>query len=339
MSFSPPRARVLQLAAAALLLVAIGGYSLWWVQLAHSLRDGALRWVEARNASGWSIATGDIGIGGYPLAIRLTLPQPSATDPGGNRWQGPPIIVTITPWAPNRPHLDASGHHVVTPAGAPPLVLSADSVTADLVLDTSGVVDSVNLGIANASAEGAELGRLSATLRRLAPGKVDYTAASLGLSAELEKLVLPDFPHMVLGHSLMHAKLEARVMGSIPAGPLKPALAAWSGDGGIVQIDGLTLDWPPLGLSGKGTLALDRDMQPILASTCTLRGLFDAIDALTRAGTVRAKDAGLAKIVLGLLTRPAADGVPELTVPLTVQTHTLYVGPAALLKIPPLNWE
>ncbi|HLN25576.1 MAG TPA: DUF2125 domain-containing protein [Patescibacteria group bacterium] len=339
MSSPIPRARLLQLTAAALLLLAVGGYSLWWVQLAHSLRDGAVRWIEARNASGWTITTGEIGIGGYPLAIRLTLPQPSVTDHGGNRWQGPAIIATIKPWAPNLPHLDASGHHVLTPAGTPPLVLSADSATADLVIDAGGIVDTVSIVIADASAEGAALGRLTATLRRLAPGKVDYTVASLGLSAEIDRLMLPETPRMVLGHSLTHAKLEARVMGSIPPGPLKPALAAWSGDGGIVQIDGLSLDWPPLGLSGKGTLALDRDMQPILASTCTLRGLFEAIDTLTRAGTVRAKDAGLAKIVLGLLSRPAADGVQELTVPLTVQNRTLFVGPAGLLKIPQMNWE
>jgi hypothetical protein len=309
------------------------------VQLAHSLRDGAARWVEARNATGWTITTGDVVIGGYPLAIHVTIAQPSIIDPSGNRWQGPPLVATVEPWAPNRPHLDVSGHHVVTPAGTPPLVLSAGSATADLIIETNGFVDTVTVAIADATAEGAELGRLNATLHRLAPVKVDYSVASLAISAEIDKLVLPSDPRMVLGHSLTHAKLEARVMGSIPAGPLKPALAAWSGEGGIVQIDGLALDWPPLGLSGKGTLALDRDMQPILASTSTLRGLFEAIDALTRAGTVRAKDAGLAKIVLGMLARPAADGVPELTVPLTVQNRTLYIGPAALLKVPAVNWE
>jgi hypothetical protein len=143
---------------------------------------------------------------------------------------------------------------------------------------------------------------------------------------------------MGLSRQVTSLRLEAQLLGNIGPGPLLQALAAWRDDGGTVKIDRLAVDWPPLGLSGNGTLALDRDMQPILASSCAIRGLFDALDGLVRASLIKDQDARVIKLVLGLLSRRAADGVQELTVPVTVENRTLYVGPAALLKVPALVW-
>lgn len=213
----------------------------------------------------------------------------------------------------------------------------AKQASADLSLNDGGLAAAA-VDLADIAGEGATIGRISASLQRVASGRADHQTASWAVTASLDGLVLPEDPRLLLGHSLTTASLQARLMGELPTGTLQSALKAWRDDGGTLEVDALSFDWPPLQLTGKGTVALDRDMQPILASTSTVRGVFEAVDSLTVAGVIRQKDAGVAKLVLGLLMKPAADGRKELTVPLTVQNRTLSVGPVALLKVPEVVW-
>ena len=337
MSRPTRRLKLLVLALAAILVVALGGYSLSWYQLAGSLRNGLDRWVAGRNATGWKIATGDVTVDGFPFVLRLSLPTPSVTDPEGDAWQGPPMTAVTTPFGPNRVHLTAAGRHSFTWAGGMPIEAEAKDLSADLVLDADGSAET-SLDVTQASVGTAHLDRLMATVQRLSNGPADHTTPTWGLKAGVESLVLPNDPRLVLGRTIGSARLEVRLLGRVPPGPLRDGLAKWRDDGGTVDIDSLSLYWPPLGLTGSGTLALDHDMQPLLASRCTIRGLFGAVDTLTRDGIVHAKDAGVAKLILGLLMKPAADGVQELAVPVTLQNRALYVGPAHLMKIPEVRW-
>jgi hypothetical protein len=66
--------------------------------------------------------------------------------------------------------------------------------------------------------------------------------------------------------------------------------------------------------------------------------LFEAVDALTRSGTVRAQDAGMIKLVFGLLMKPGANGEKTLSVPVTVQNRTLSIGPVKLFEVPAVVW-
>jgi hypothetical protein len=45
-----------------------------------------------------------------------------------------------------------------------------------------------------------------------------------------------------------------------------------------------------------------------------------------------------AKIVLRALARSGGEGAPTLVAPVSVQDRTLSIGPAALLRLPPLHW-
>lgn len=337
MTFRPLRARLLLLIIAASLIMAFVGYGAWWYHLSGTLRDGVDRWVAERNAAGWAVATGEVAVGGFPGKIRLSLSSPSVADPYGDAWHGPPVLVTVAPWSPGRVHVSAPGNHLVAVVGMRAFEVAAADATADLAFDRQGL-SSAALALAELAAGPVRLRRLDASLHRLAVGPAVHTTPTLALSVVVGDLDLPDDPRLVFGHRLTAARLEARLMGSLPNGAPKVALAAWRDDGGTLEIDSLSLNWPPLGVSGTGTLALDQEMQPLLASSCTIRGLFEAIDTLAEAGNVRAKDANLAKLVLGLMTKPAPDGAKEWVVPVTLENRTLYVGPAALMKVPALAW-
>ena len=47
----------------------------------------------------------------------------------------------------------------------------------------------------------------------------------------------------------------------------------------------------------------------------------------------------LAAAVLGVLARPGPSGEKAITVPLTLQQSRLYLGPAALGRVPRISWE
>lgn len=321
-----------------LLLVLAGGYGLWWHYLSTRLQADLDHWVAEQSAAGWKIVTGSVTRTGFPLHVVLTLQAPGVEDPSGNSWQGPPVSVVLPLFSPQRPHLDAAGRHVFTFKGHDPLDISAEGMSADLQFDGHGL-GAASIDLVAATAGPLRAGRLNIQWQRLAVGKVEHAVASWGLRASLENLTLPEDPRLLFGSLLPSVRLETHLQGSLIGWPLTQALTAWRDDGGTLEIDNLSVDWPPLALSGKGTLALDSDLQPMLASSCNVRGLFEAVDALTRSGVVRAQDAGMVKLAFGLLMKPGKDGEKTLSVPVTVQNRMLSVGPAKLFAVPVLTWH
>lgn len=334
------RRRLTMLAVALTVAMFAVAYLLWWLQIARSVEAGLDQWAQQMTARGWTIQTGARATEGFPLTLRVRLESPAITDPSGNSWQGPPLQFWVNPLTPTHPHLSAPGKHHLTLAGHPPAELNAGRAELEITLVPSGQ-EQATLTLANVVLEDLSLGQLSLNVERLAAPaqpEIGNVPASLQLSLALSTLAFPDDPRLALGHVLDSAKLDARLLGPLPSGPLKEALPTWRGNGGAVEINGLSVDWHPVKLSAKGTLALDDQLQPLLASTLTIRGLFEAVDALSASGLIHPKQANILKIALGLMTRPAADGALELTVPLTVQDQTVALGPANLAKIPIIVW-
>lgn len=321
-----------------LLLILTGGYGLWWHYLTTTLKGELDHWVAEQVAAGWKITTGTVVVGGFPLHAVLTVPSPAVEDPSGNLWRGPPLAVIFSPFDPRYPHLEGPGRHVFTIKGRDPLSISAEGASADLRFDGQGLGDA-SIDLAAAAAGSVRVGRLTVQWHRLAAGRVEHTVASWGLRVLVENLALPDDPRLLFGSLLPSIRLETHLQGSLGGGSPVQALTAWRDDGGTLEIDSLSINWPPLILSGKGTLALDRDLQPILASDCNVRGLFEAVDALTRGGVVRARDAGMVKLVFGLMMKPGKDGEKTLNVPVTVQNRVLSIGPVKLFELPAVAWH
>ena len=328
------RRRAVLIAAFFAVAVAATGYTMWWYRLAATLRQGLDQWTAAQTAIGWQVVTGNAKVDGFPFDLRLELPSPSVADPRGDHWDGPPVVVRLSPLRPDRPQLTASGRHAFVLAGRSPIVVSAGAAIADLVVDGNGL-GAADLHLADVTLGSAGVDRVEATLRRLAAEAADHTTPTLAITLAIDRLTLSSLP---LGRVVTQARVEARVLGKLDPGKSKAGLAAWRDDGGTIELDRLSVDWPPLALDGSGTLALDQELQPILASSCTIRGLFDAIDALVQAGMLRPKDGAITKLGLGLLSKPRADGVPQWVAPVTVQNQRLSVGPFAILKVPLVQW-
>jgi hypothetical protein len=321
-----------------LLLILAGGYALWWHSLTNTLRVELEHWIDERAAAGWKISTGVVTVEGFPFRIVLSLSAPVVEDPSGNVWKGPPLAVVLPLLSPQHPHFDAAGRHDFSLKGYEPISLVAQAASVELAFDGHGLTEA-SLAMSSASAGSFGLGRMDLQWNRQAVGHVAQDVTSWSMQLALQNITLPDDSRLLFGPLLPSVRLESHLRGSLPGGPLDQALTAWRDDGGTLEIDLLSIDWPPLALSGKGTLALDHALQPELGSSCDVHGLFEAIDALTRGGMVRAKDARLAKLVFGLLMKPDKNGAIALTVPVTIQNRVLSVGPVKLFEVPVLAWR
>jgi acyl-CoA reductase-like NAD-dependent aldehyde dehydrogenase len=63
------------------------------------------------------------------------------------------------------------------------------------------------------------------------------------------------------------------------------------------------------------------------------------VDAAVAAGNLRAGDANLIKIALGLMAKTGADGHKQITVPVSLQNDRLYLGPAQIAALPRFTWD
>jgi hypothetical protein len=183
----------------------------------------------------------------------------------------------------------------------------------------------------------ADAVKISVSLPATPPRSDRDTAVDFSVS--LENVMLPPGRILVTEDPLTQVNLAGSVKGPITIASLRQALAAWSNQGGTLEVKTFTLAQPPLTLSGSATLALDQDLQPIGAANMTARGLGDTIDLLAKQGRLAAGDATKFKLFVIGAQHTGSDGVPEVATGLSVQNGYLNWGPFRLARMPRFAWQ
>lgn len=322
---SPRRASIaLALILAGLLTIDVTGW--WWIT--GRMMAEVTAWEADQAAQGLSIGSGTPMRGGWPFAAEVMLPSMTAATTGNRAsWQADQVVLRLSPLHPGTLALTVNGTQTLRFGGTAPVAVTARRLVAFIPLATPQIVTvegrlvtaglpagPLTIGTLTARLEGLKLD-LSAERLTLPgttlpfDGAVDSVAAQLHLTAPI--LALPD--------------------------PAQSA-AAWVHAGGRVVMDHGALRWGPLDAQGAGTGGLDAALQPFASGTLHLTGYDEAIDALTRAGTIGRNDARVANTLLGLLARPAADGANAVDVPLTLRDGNLSMGLVPLARIRPITW-
>ena len=327
---------------AGVLLLALAVYSGWWMWLAAGVRTQIDGWVAAQQTMGRSVGYAKLAVSGYPGRLQIALTEVQAEDqPGGWQIKVPALQAQLTPWAP-----DSLDGHVPEPVslrldkGVLPGRYAIRAGKNDLHLDAQ---DGGRLTLSLAAVQITDAGQgdtldiasLKATLLR---AKAPIYGS---LDLEVDDLNYPDRWKNAFGQHVAHFQTRIEMSGAaLPSGPDAAAVRAWSNDGGAMDIKSLDLAHGVLGLNGEGTLALDRDLQPIGAFTARIAGIAPAIDQLITAGLVRPDDGALAKVVLGVMAVvPPGGGPKRVSLPLTLQDRKLSVGPIALIRLPQIVWD
>jgi hypothetical protein len=320
---------------AVVLVVAAGAYAAYWFVTANRLQTGLQQWAAARRADGYTVAWHDQAVAGFPFAFRLSLQD--AAIGRGNAYHAavPEVVGTASP-------LDLRRWHFVAARGASGTVqgieatITARSLRGDLVLGDND--NSFTLSVLQLAGAGASAGQL--TLAATVPRQPPRSHREVGLtaSAQLFHLTLPRAV-TALGDTVESCAVDLQVMGALPAGDWRQALARWRDEGGVVELNRAFLQWGALQLEANGTVALDSALQPIASLSATVMDHKALVDAAVAAGMLPARNADVVKLVLDLLAHRGANGASRLTAPITIQDGKIAIGRAEIGKIPRLDWK
>jgi hypothetical protein len=322
-----------------------------WFYLEHQVRQGLLDWAEARRVDGYTVGWDRIATDGFPGAVRVIIEKPVYGKAGaspGYEARAPILIGEARPWALRRWHVTApQGARLAIEPGASRPALTFEAASADVTVepreaDQSGpagtAVTAVVDGIAVDSDVHLAIDHIEARAALPRGPVASHLETWFAGQLHLTRMTLPEAVPP-LGDRVDDIALRLRVKGTIPPGNRREALAAWRQDGGTLEVDELGLAWGQLHLTANGTLALDAALQPEGALSATIAGYGEIVDAMVAGGTMKAGDATLAKLALGLLAKQGADGVSRITAPVAMQNGRLFIGPARLLRLPHFTWE
>ena len=222
----------------------------------------------------------------------------------------------------------------------PPLKLAAHTADGALSVDPEAGA-TLWLSSQDVSVEGgAAVPISSADAWVILPAKPprSYAEPALGVALDLHQVQLPGLTS-VLNDTIDELALGITIKGAVPAGKLAQAASEWRDAGGTVALDNLHLNWGGVGATASGTIALDRELQPIGGFSGAIEGYDQILTGLVQSGRMRAADAGLARLALAMLAKAGPDGRPEIKTAFTIQNGQMFLGPAKLGQAPRIVWQ
>ncbi|MDX2225067.1 MAG: DUF2125 domain-containing protein [Rhodospirillaceae bacterium] len=340
-----------------LFIAAVALYAGAWLATALLLQNQARDWIAAQRDAGTMVEHTAPRVGGFPGRAVVTLPGWRMSRPvtaGGWSWRTTEVRLWAHPWRPLSFTVDLAGAHELAGAFTPPGVAARIALARlDIapVLTARGQLAAVTATLAGAAVtDGASGTRVFALDAATLIAEPRPDSGSFHLAASATGMAFPEAEVAPFATDVRTLRLVADLTGplELPRGPDAPltktpltqALEAWRQAGGTLELRELTLDWPPVALSGSGTVSLDENLQPIGAAAVRFNGFFETVDGLADTGAVRPATASMARVILGLLARtPPGGGPPELSVSVTAQDGKLYAGPLALMELPPVDWS
>jgi hypothetical protein len=337
------------IAALGLLAVIAASYSGYWFYISGLVRQGVLDWAEARRVEGFSAGWDRMGVGGFPFAITVRLEKPvlgQSRDAPAWDAQLPELVGEAAPWAPHRWRLLAAegGRLRIAPSETrPPLEIDVGRLDGTIAPaaepDPPGTAVTLHGTTIHVQAD-QRLAMDEASIRAIVPARAVTShreiwtrSASWFRGIHLPAKVGP------LGDTIDEIAADVAVKGAVPQGPRRAALEKWRQAGGTVELENFRLAWGALHGTATGTLALDEAMQPMGAGKATLLGYGTILDTLVDAGTMKPGDAMLARLGLGILSKPGPDGASQLEAAVTIQNGILSIAQFKVARLPHFTWD
>ncbi|MGK9165532.1 DUF2125 domain-containing protein [Inquilinus limosus] len=326
---------------ATLLVLVAAGWTGGWYWAAGKVQAQAQAFA-ANPPPGVTVDPGALQVEGFPLVFTVESQAPSLRRIDGLTWTAAGVVATAKPWAlPDIGFTIAPPQRVTLP-GSPALVAEVKgSGSGSARIGTDGKPTRVLLTLSQVELTGGLLpaplpvARVNGSVDR-APEEAGAGAAA---SLDIEGIETPDLGLQAMGRRVDLVAARLTVLGTPPKAATAPELAAWRAAGGKLRVDRLALRWGPLTIDADGTLDLDDRLQPQGTLTAKIRGYGAVIDDLQKAGLVKDRDAGFAKVGLDLMAgQPAADGSRTVTAPIAIEKGKVSFGPLQVAKLPEIRW-
>ena len=328
--------------AAALLAFLAAAYAVYWHVMASRAADWIAVWAQPAPGKAWHGRFVSAGTTGFPFDMDVRIDAPVVIWEGraGHAvWQGPWLVASFRPWSLARFDIELPQEQTI--------VVDDGGSLRMIALQMASGLAHVEIEDNRARALSAELLDIVATVEQnrapLAADRIQVEVEQVpgeepawDLFVQAEHLRFPAQAPEPFAAQIPLFATNLRIVGDVPDGAIRDRLAAWRDGGGTVEVLDLALDWPPLGVEGEGTMALDDELRPIGAFTARIVGYRELLEALSEVGRIEADEARVAGVALDAMAVRGEDDVRRLSVPVSVQNGRLYVGPIAVVDVPPV---
>jgi hypothetical protein len=325
------RIAVAAAAGAALILAALTAA---WFYAAQGVRAEIAGWTERQRAAGILFTHGDLGFGGFPFRVDLTIPDPAlASADGARRWEAAALSASAPIWRMDRLDWDAAGRHRYRFTGS-------DGLQHEIVLDMlsaeartefedgrirAGEFAAASVRITGTAPGEAVINGLQARLSVLPEKAVDLKSESGALLIFAQSVTLPSGPDAGFHEPIRSVDLSLALTGPLPWSESPDALLRWRDAGGTLELRRLAFAWSELAVEGEGALALDSRMRPEGVVTLRLDGLQAVLQKMTAEGALPPEDAETVRRMAGDLASPDATVPGRLLVVVSAQDGKLAI--------------
>ena len=334
--------RFLKWPIAVLVLLAVA-YTVFWFVLAGRSEDWIAAWAAIEPDKDWHATYAATEVSGFPFGMNIRITTPEIVWHGEGQaatWSGAWLVARYLPWEFDRIQLDLPEEQriYINAGDQPRMVLVQSSKALGQVEISNGRASKVTTETLDAvitveqNQAPITAGRILVEAEQVDGGQAHdlfVQIDDLGFVARMPEPFSGEVPFLAAA---------LRLTGAVPSGgPVRDRLAVWRDTGGVLDVLSFKLDWPPLDIEADGTVAVDQGFRPVGAFTADIVGYNDLIDALVDVGSVSRNQASIASTVLDVMAdQDAETGERRLTVPVTVQNGTLFVGPVPLMPVPPV---
>jgi hypothetical protein len=328
-------------------------YTGYWFWLAQTFEQNLALWVDQQRAMGYRVSYAAGEPHGFPFRATIDLADVRVASPAEiESWEfsAASMRLGLAPWRPMTLRIQQdkkpTPYHLQWSASGQSFELVGGGIETAIAISGDATPPAIaftakNLDLREGGQSLANTLRLSVEIAPADAAAADGSVA-FALRAELLKLVVgpPSKPEY---KEVYFPNLKGRIIGPIPVGSLRDALAQWSTQGGYLEITNVSANsadgFPPR-FEGTASIALDRQLQPIVAGTVTVRD-YDYVRAIDRAvadGHVTPTQGTAAKLWLSAKAEKDNGGL-KVTLPLTIQDGLVSMGSIKLARMPRIEWQ
>ena len=294
-------------------ILIFSGYWWYWSFLETKILEAISDWRKDQYTEGYDFNSGPIEISGFPFWIRVLITKPSLSISNERQtlnWSGSDLTLSMRPWQLKEIAIEVPGQHIG-------------------MFKTKLVKRVLDVKVRNF--------RISLKLREIAGFPKEIHAEIIDVSHHTELID-------GLGFVTKHISFQANVIGEMPNIIKTNTVQIWRDEGGVLEIVDLKINHNTLEINGAGTLAVDKNLQPLAVFSVKARGYMGIIDKLYSSGVINISETRLAKAILSMLAsgnEQGGEGVERnfIKIPISIQDNTIYVGPLAVGHFPYLEWS
>lgn len=322
-----------------LVLFAAAGYSFFWFEAADKLEKALLNEVENLQSKNYTVRYDQLHVSGFPFKLNVLLTNPFivyANDALGVSVEGD-LICSADLFSPNKISFETQG---MTKLKLPQPFWTLERFDAakvkgyfDVASRKYGTFEMHDVKSNWVDLKLLKFGHLPVGSKGKESGFCDIEGLNFkelnffkGMPNDLQKLHL--------AYSFKPFSLK---------GDVSEALKAWYDSEGTIDIDGFQLSWGPVQLDANGTLAVDENLQPLVAVATEIQGVDEMVHVLAENKVIHKNLVPTIKIALGFLkekkTQGSSDEVMYHKVSITLQDRELSIASIPVLKIGNVDWN